>query len=134
MKVLIDTSVVLDVILNRQPFRESSSQVPAMAERGEMVRVLGATTLTTLFYLIAKVSGKDAARSVIRDLIGLFEIAAVDREILKNTVDSDLADFEDAVLCEVGTACDVDAIVTRDPAGFEAVAFRSFHRPSSRKP
>jgi predicted nucleic acid-binding protein len=85
-----------------------------------LVGVLGATTLTTIYYLVAKAAGGQAARSTVRSLIDLFEIAAVDRKALKDAIDSPLVDFEDAVLLEAGVAVDVDAIVTRDPDGFRA--------------
>jgi len=80
---------------------------------------LGATTLTTIYYLVAKASGGESARSTVRDLVSLFEIAGVDRQILVKAVESPLKDFEDAVLAEAGRAAFVDAVVTRDPDGFE---------------
>jgi predicted nucleic acid-binding protein len=120
VKVLFDTNIVLDVLLDRQPFREESAQAMARVERGELVGVLGATTLTTIYYLVAKAAGGQAARSTVRSLIDLFEIALVDKKALKNAIDSPMADFEDAVLFEAGVAFEVDAVVTRDPDGFRA--------------
>jgi predicted nucleic acid-binding protein len=124
VKVLFDTNVVLDVLLDRQPFRDTAAQLIARVERKELTGVLGATTLTTLYYLVAKASGKAAARSAVRDVISLFEIAAVDKKVLLRAVESPIDDFEDAVLAEAGTLEDVDAVVTRDPDGFEDSALR----------
>jgi predicted nucleic acid-binding protein len=118
VKVLFDTNVVLDVVLDRQPFRETAAQLLARVERRELTGFLGATTLTTLYYLVAKVSGKATARATIRDLLGIFQVATVDREVLSRAVDSPLGDFEDAVLAEAGMSQTVDAVVTRDPDGF----------------
>ena len=119
MKVLFDTNVVLDVLLNREPFRDVAALLVARVERKELIGVLGATTLTTIYYLVAKASGGESARSTVRDLVSLFEIAGVDRQILVKAVESPLKDFEDAVLAEAGRAAFVDAVVTRDPDGFE---------------
>jgi hypothetical protein len=69
---------------------------------------------------VAKASGVRAARSAVRDLIDLFQIAPVDRDVLSRAVASPLKDFEDAVLAEAGMASVVDAVVTRDPDGFKA--------------
>ena len=126
MKVLFDTNVVLDVLLDRHPFRDTAAQLIAKVERKELKGVLGATTLTTLYYLVAKVSGKEAARSAVRDVLVLFEIAAVDRSVLARAIDSPLADFEDAVLVEAGALEGVEAVVTRDPDGFRESRFRVF--------
>jgi predicted nucleic acid-binding protein len=119
LKVLFDTNVVLDVLLNRQPFRNTAAQLMGRVERKELDGVLGATTLTTIYYLIAKASGRDTARSTVRELINLFQIAAVDRQVLSRAIESPAKDFEDAVLAEAGVADNVDAVVTRDPEGFK---------------
>src|SRR4051794_37775592 len=92
----------------------------ARVERKELEGVLGATTLTTLYYLIAKALGRPAALLAIRDLLGLFQVAAVDHQVLARAADSPLKDFEDAVLSEAGLAAGVGAVVTRDPEGFRA--------------
>lgn len=34
MRTLVDTNVILDVLLKREPFFEASSQVLALAEKG----------------------------------------------------------------------------------------------------
>jgi len=118
LKVLFDTNVVLDVLLDRQPFRDPAALLFSKVERKELTGVLGATTLTTIYYLVAKASGSAVARSAVRDLIGLFQIAAVNQEVLSKAVESSLKDFEDAVLAEAGILESVDAIVTRDPEDF----------------
>jgi len=119
VKVLFDTNVVLDVLLDRHPFRDAAAELIARVERKELTGVLGATTLTTLYYLVAKASGKEAALSAVRDVLSLFHIAAVDKKVLSGAVESSIKDFEDAVLIEAGALEDVDAVVTRDPAGFQ---------------
>jgi predicted nucleic acid-binding protein len=119
VRVLFDTNVVLDVVLDRQPFRDTAAQLLASVERKELTGFLGATTLTTLYYLIAKASGPATARSTVRNLLDIFQVAAVDRQILARAVDSPLGDFEDAVLAEAGISQSVEAVVTRDPDGFK---------------
>ncbi len=119
MKVLFDTNVVLDVILARAPFHEPAAELVARVERRDLGGALGATTLTTVYYLVAKASGRLKARATVQHLLQLFEIAPVDREILAKAVVGALADYEDAVLYEAGLAFGAEAIVTRDPEGFQ---------------
>ena len=118
MRVLFDTNVVLDVLLDRRPFRETAAKLVARVERRELTGVLGATTLTTIYYLVAKYLGSEEARTAVRDLISLFQIAAVDRRVLSAAIESSIKDFEDAVLVEAGTVEAVDAVVTRNPDDF----------------
>lgn len=126
MRVLFDTNVVLDVLLDRAPFRETAAQLVARVERNELTGILGATTLTTIYYLVTKASGRETARSAVRDLLGLFQIAAVDRQVLAAAVESPLKDLEDAVLVEAGRLESVDAVVTRDPEDFRNGDLRIF--------
>jgi hypothetical protein len=51
MRLLVDTNVVLDVLLDRQPFAEPAARLLTAIERGQVGGLLGATTITTVFYL-----------------------------------------------------------------------------------
>lgn len=118
MKVLFDTNVVLDVLLDRQPFRASAAQLVARVERQEIVGVLGATTLTTIYYLVSKASGKQQARAAVQNLLKLFQVAPVDHTVLESAAESLIGDFEDAVLHDAGRAAQVDALLTRNGRDF----------------
>ena len=118
MRVLFDTNVVLDVVLKRQPFSGVAARLIGRVERKELEGALGATTLTTIFYLVEKAADTKVARDTVRDLLALFQVAKVDRPVLESAVASPLEDFEDAVLLEAGRAMGVDALVTRNTDDF----------------
>lgn len=44
VKVLLDTNIILDVALERQPFFEASEQVLAFAEQGQITGYISAST------------------------------------------------------------------------------------------
>ena len=48
MRVLVDTNVVLDVLLDRAPFARTASQVFAQIEKSQVEASLCATTITTI--------------------------------------------------------------------------------------
>jgi predicted nucleic acid-binding protein len=50
MKVLIDTNVVLDVALVREPYLDFSEQVLVYAEQGKLQAYVSASTFTDLYY------------------------------------------------------------------------------------
>ena len=117
--MLFDTNVVLDVLLDREPFATTAAQLFARVERGAMPGYLCATTVTTVHYLAHKTLGAEQARSKIRNLLRLFEVAPVNRAVLEGALASRLQDFEDAVLHEAALHVGAQGIVTRDPAGFK---------------
>lgn len=119
MKILFDTNVVLDVLLQRQPFYSDAAKLLAKVELGELSGYLGATTLTTIHYLSTKVLGKTQARKEIDKLLLLFDVAPVNRNVLANAVRSPIGDYEDAVLHEAASALSLDGIVTRNIKDFK---------------
>ena len=126
MKVLFDTNVVLDVLLDRHPYSACASHLMARVERGGLVGIIGATTLTTIFYLVRKASDRTTAVDVIRQLLAIFEVASVDRKVLESALAMAIPDFEDAVLHEAGRFGGADLVVTRDLAGFRQGSLRVY--------
>jgi predicted nucleic acid-binding protein len=120
LRILVDTNVALDVILERSPFLPNSSRVLGTVERGEAEGYLCSTTVTTIFYVTRKQSGGPAARRGIAGLLSYFDVAAIDRAALRRALRLDFDDFEDAVIHEAALEAKADAIVTRNPAHFRA--------------
>lgn len=124
MKVLFDTNVILDVLLDRKPFSEASTKAMALAETGKVKGYLCATTVTTLHYLAEKVLGRKKAKTALEQLLEIFQTAPVDHEILKSALVTSSPDYEDAVIIEAGTKAGIQALVTRNPKDFKAAHFK----------
>jgi predicted nucleic acid-binding protein len=118
LKVLFDTNVLLDVLLDRRPFSSVAARLLARVESGELEGLLGATTLTTIHYLLAKEIGNERALKAVRKLLFLFTVAQVDGRVLSLATELPFADFEDAVLHEAARLAGATAIVTRNVGDF----------------
>ena len=118
MKLLIDTNIVLDHLLDRKPFNQAAGWIFAETERGQLEAFLGATTVTTVHYLLAKSLGVEAARIAIEQLLRLFEVAPITRSVLASALLLKFSDFEDAVLHEAAVHVGADAIITRNVKDF----------------
>ena len=81
MRVLVDTNVVLDVLLDRQPFADAAAQVFALVEESRIEGLLCATTVTTVDYLLGQALPPEKARDALQRLLDLFEIAPVNRPV-----------------------------------------------------
>jgi predicted nucleic acid-binding protein len=119
LRILFDTNVVLDVLLDREPFSSISAKLFSKVESGEISGYVCATTITTIHYLARKVIGVDPAMEEIKKLMKLFEVAPVNRAVLGSAVSSDFKDFEDAVVHESALYKEAQGIVTRDLNGFK---------------
>jgi predicted nucleic acid-binding protein len=119
MRVLLDTNVVMDVLMARQPFLEDSARVFDRIEQRQVDGFLCATCLTTVEYLLERDSvPAGTRRKIIKRLLGLFEIADVNRRVLEAAIDDNWADFEDAVTHQSARLKGVDVIVTRNVKDF----------------
>lgn len=121
--MLFDTNIVLDVLLDREPFATTAAELFSHVERGNLPGYVYATTLTTVYYLVTKVAGANRAREEVKKLLTLFEIAPVNRAVLEAALTSHIPDFEDAIICEAARHAGAKGVVTRDPIGFKHAHF-----------
>jgi len=118
MKILIDTNIVLDYLLDRMPFSKAAEWIFSQTEYGQFDTFIGGTTVTTVHYLITKALGAKMSYSYIEKLLRLFQIAPITHTVLASALDLKFPDFEDAVLHEAAIHVGAEAIITRDMKGF----------------
>jgi predicted nucleic acid-binding protein len=118
MKALIDTNVLLDVFLEREPFWDSSAHVVGLAEKGQIEGWIGGTTVTTIFYLLNKALSRKKAENNIKKLLKIFNISGITRVVLEDALDSNFKDYEDAVLHQSAVHSNLDVIITRNQKDF----------------
>lgn len=119
MKILFDTNVVLDVMLLRKPFFESSALVLAEVERKNIEGFVCSTTITTIHYLVEKSKGRKETLSQIKNLLKIFQVTQVDKSCLESALNSKIVDYDDAVLEESASRERIDGIVTRNEKDFK---------------
>jgi len=119
VKVLFDTNIILDVLLDREPFVELSASLVSLVEEKEIKGYLCATTLTTIDYLISKSHNRKTAKNELSKLLGMFQICSVNEQVLQLALNSNFKDFEDAVQFYSGVCDSVDSIVTRNTKDYK---------------
>ena len=130
MRVLFDTNVLIDFLLDRAPFAASAADLLSRADRGQIQGLACADSFTTIFYLMQKAIGGEAARRHISSLLSVLDVTPVNRATLEHAAESSLRDFGDSVVAESGRQADVDCIVTRNERNF-AGSRVTVHSPRS---
>jgi predicted nucleic acid-binding protein len=126
VRVLFDTNVLMDVLLDRQLFVDESAQVVDQVVRGAVTGLICATTVTTIFYLASREVGNKAAMEHIEKLMTLYEVAPVNRSVLDAALSINSPDFEDAVLAEAAHQAGAQAIITRNLKDFSRSPVRAY--------
>jgi len=119
MRVLLDTNVVLDVLLQRVPWVTEASAIWRANDEGRVICYVMASALTDIFYVARRISGLETARTAVKVCLEAFEFCPVDRNALKQASLLPGNDFEDNLQIVCADIAGLDAIVTRNPDDFK---------------
>jgi predicted nucleic acid-binding protein len=118
MKVLVDSNVVLNKLLNQPAFFTGSNVIFTLAEIRQITGYISASAVTDIYYIARKSLGKAAAHEAIKKTLMVFSPATVTGTDIYQALDLEWDDFEDSVQYVVGEGLAVDYIVTRNTKDF----------------
>jgi predicted nucleic acid-binding protein len=124
MKVLLDTNIIIDIALERQPFFTNSETVLLFVEQRQIEGYISASTISDLYYLIHKQKGRDLAIEFLQEITTFCQIATVNQAVITMAFTTNFKDFEDAIQYSTGVVNKLDAIITRNPQDFPVVVPR----------
>lgn len=120
MKLLIDTNVVLDVLLDREPFCNEAAKVLNLSDRAEVKEYISASAITDIYYIAYRqLRDKTIVRNMIKTLLSIVSIACVTEREIVEALELEWADFEDSVQYAVASLNEMDGIVTRNAADYK---------------
>lgn len=122
MKLLIDTNILLDAVLAREPFATDAKQILEWVDAGWIVGCVTATTLTDLFYIVRRQTKHiQLAKQAVETVLATLQVLPVNRDVVERALALDIEDLEDGIQAACAIGNQVDAIATRDIQGFKAV-------------
>jgi predicted nucleic acid-binding protein len=124
VKVLLDTNIILDYALERQPFWQASEQIFLWLEQEQFEGYVSASTFSDLYYIICKQQGHEWTLTFLNRLVSICHIATVDQTVISMALTANFRDFEDAIQYSAAVINQLDAIVTRNPQDFVRTASR----------
>ena len=100
MKVLLDTNVVLDLLLVREPWRIQAEAIAQAGADGRLQAHVSASSITDIFYISRRLVGAERARRTIRACLDSLQIVGVTRELLDAADRRPGHDYEDNLQIE----------------------------------
>ncbi|GGH23189.1 PIN domain-containing protein [Mucilaginibacter phyllosphaerae] len=114
-KVLfIDSDILLDTILIRQPHFNYSAEVVKLADNNAYTLCASVHSLLNIHYATKRAFNEALARQAILVLTERLNIIKEDAALIKQAAGSDFSDFEDAVQYYAAKSAGADAIITRN--------------------
>lgn len=111
-KVFLDTNIVADLFLKREPFCENSLKLFALGFHKRITLYVSSLSYATLAYLCRKMK-KEERILLFEKLRNLTETTAVDKALV-----SDFDDLEDAMQYYSAVSAKVDIVLTRNKKDF----------------
>ncbi len=113
--LFISTDVIIDFIIDRQPFSRAAAQVFTLIDQRKVKGFTSALCYSNLYYVLSKYASHKKVITMLNELSELAGILKVDDDIIKASLASDFKDFEDAI--QYYTAQEykrIDVIITRN--------------------
>lgn len=121
LNLLIDTNVVLDFFLEREPFVDMSGRALALSRQyPEIQNFISASTVTDIYYITYKnLKNHQIVREHFKKLFEFVSVVKVTDEDIQAAFALNWKDFEDSVQYSVAKSNNFDGIVTRNMEGFD---------------
>ena len=94
-KILIDTDVILDFFLDREPFSENAANILALCERKLIVGYVTPVIISNIYYLLSQKAKQEKVIEKLKLLLSILEILVIDKNSIIVALNSDFKDFED---------------------------------------
>jgi predicted nucleic acid-binding protein len=118
VRILLDTNVVLDVALDRQPFYQAAARILDASDFDRIHLFITASSATDLYYVLRKEKGREVGLRFIKRILECVDACNVDERILMAALASGFLDFEDAVQNASAIDNQIEIIVTRNKADY----------------
>ncbi len=115
MKVLIDSDVIMDLLIDRKPFSKESLDILSWCEKGRISGYWTPVIISNVYYILSKYSSEKMARSTIAELNEVLEVVSISKSVINLALESKFKDFEDAIqnyAAELNV--EIEAIITRN--------------------
>ena len=107
--LLIDTNVVLDFFLDREPFTEQAEKIMHYCIRGNVIGYLTARTMQNIFYIARKQKSVAERKKFILMLCEKFRIIGISREAIIEALQNKMwDDLEDGLQMQCAITENVD--------------------------
>src|SRR6185369_14380031 len=118
--LFVDTNVLLDLLIDRNPFPDITSTFFERASKSKGRLYVASASFNNIYHIIRRHSSRAKALELITYLSELVEILAIDNKIINRAIKSDFNDFEDAIqyYCALSNP-EIEAIITRNEKDFK---------------
>jgi Predicted nucleic acid-binding protein, contains PIN domain len=119
MILLIDTNVILDYLINREPFADAACEILRCCVEKRIKGYVAAHSIADIFYILRKHFSSAERKKMLRDFCELIDICGLQKIQIANALaNENFNDLEDCIQAECAKSIQADYIVTRNIKDF----------------
>lgn len=119
-RILIDTNVLLDYLLERDPFFEDAKEVILSCINGKTKGCIAAHSIPNMFFILRKDYDAKERREILLNLCKIFDVEGIDKaKLISGLENENFSDFEDCLQMECAKSYKADYIITRNVSDYE---------------
>jgi predicted nucleic acid-binding protein len=119
LKLLIDTNVLLDVVLERKPWVDDATALLDAIAKGRAQGYVSAHAVTTVYYVVERERNRALAATAVSDLVQLLTVVPLSNADFQRALGLGLRDFEDGTQAAACLQVGADCLVTRNPKDYK---------------
>ncbi|GHB28082.1 type II toxin-antitoxin system VapC family toxin [Mongoliitalea lutea] len=113
-EIYLDTDVAFDIISKRMPYYETSIKLIDLFLQNKIVLLIGESSLGNLFYLSFEIYKLNDAKNLLNDFSSSCKIISGGKTSLKDALNSEFKDKEDALQYYTALNYGADFFITRN--------------------
>jgi predicted nucleic acid-binding protein len=118
MKLFLDTNILLDLLLDREPHADAAVRILSAVEAGKATGYIAGITLPNVHYILRDLHKRRDPRPVLESLLGFLEVVPTSKKILQEALVSGFKDYEDGIQHASAVAARCTHLVTRNTRDF----------------
>lgn len=120
MKIMCDTNIFMDMLLEREPFVEESCKVLQLCEEHKLQGFVSASCITDIYYLVKKhLHSNELAYRAIGKILEIVKVCSVTNNDVLLAFQKRARDFEDCLVAVCAESIHCDYIITRNKKDFD---------------
>ncbi len=116
--ILIDTDVLVDLALDRDPHAGPAAELLDYLEIRQRRAFVAWHSLSNFYYLVSPARGPQSTREFLVGLTRFLTVAPSDTDALRFAAQLPMKDFEDALQVAAASACGASFIATRNTSDY----------------
>ena len=114
-----DANVLIDYVLQRQPFFDQANEIFELSEKGRITSVVSLITIATTAFYAQKAYTPTETKQLFYHLTSFCDVLPSTSRNLEEALESPFDDLEDAIQNSIAQSAGCTAIITRNRKDFQ---------------